>query len=123
MTLEGLDHFTILTDDLDKTRRFYCALLGLREGPRPPFDFPGAWFYAGSHPVVHVVAGRPIPTYATGAVDHLAFRGSGDFGAMAERLAADGVEVARRMVPGAAVWQLFFLDPNGVRIELNYPPG
>ena len=31
----GLNHFTVLTDDVDRTVRFYGDLLGLVPGPRP----------------------------------------------------------------------------------------
>jgi len=40
MATTGLNHFTILTDDVPATVRFYDDLLGLSEGPRPPLGFP-----------------------------------------------------------------------------------
>jgi catechol 2,3-dioxygenase-like lactoylglutathione lyase family enzyme len=43
MPAVAMNHFTILTDDLDATVDFYTDLLGLQVGPRPPFNFPGAW--------------------------------------------------------------------------------
>ena len=42
MAIEGMNHFTILTNDVDGTIDFYDELLGLTAGPRPDFDFPGA---------------------------------------------------------------------------------
>jgi len=45
MTVSGMNHFTILTDDLDGTVAFYRELLDLQPGPRPAFGFPGAWLY------------------------------------------------------------------------------
>ena len=36
----SLNHFSIRTVDLDACERFYCGLLGLTKGPRPPFPFP-----------------------------------------------------------------------------------
>lgn len=119
--VQGLDHYTILTDDLAATKRFYCDLLGLSVGDRPPFDFPGAWLYAGGHPVVHVIAERPFKHGATGGIDHLAFRAGGDIDAVQRRLADAGVPAETRKVPGAPVWQLFCRDPSGVRVELNFP--
>ena len=46
--IQGMNHFTVLTDDLDRT----LALLRRRPRPArpvrdPTFDFPGAWLYAG----------------------------------------------------------------------------
>jgi catechol 2,3-dioxygenase-like lactoylglutathione lyase family enzyme len=124
MAVQGVDHYTILTNDLAATRHFYCDLLGLTEGDRPPFSFPGAWLYAGGHPVVHVIAGRPIPGdgAATGAVDHLAFRAAGDPQTLKRKLEAEGIVVSSRTVPASGVRQLFCRDPSGVQIELNFPP-
>ena len=123
MSVEGVDHYTILTDDIAATRRFYCDLLGLSEGWRPHFDFPGAWLYAGGRPIVHVIEGRKIPGRTTGAVDHLAFRNSGDPDEFSRRLTHDGIENEMRTVVGTRIRQVFCRDPNGVKIEFNFPAG
>ena len=47
MAVSGMNHFTILTDDVDATVNFYRDLLGLVAGERPDLGFPGAWLYAG----------------------------------------------------------------------------
>ena len=51
MSVQGMNHFTVLSDDLEVTKQFYCDLLGLEVGPRPNFQFPGWWLYAGDTPV------------------------------------------------------------------------
>ena len=56
MTIDALDHFTVAVSDLEASRRFYVEALGLHEGERPPFEFPGAWLYSGAAPLVHLVA-------------------------------------------------------------------
>ena len=58
MPATAMNHFTILTDDVPGTVRFYGDFLGLREGARPPLDFPGAWLYSGSSAILHIVGGR-----------------------------------------------------------------
>ena len=50
----AVDHFLVLTDDIDATRDFWCDALGLEVGERPPLEFPGYWLYAGGVPCVHV---------------------------------------------------------------------
>ena len=57
MALDRLDHYSIRTTDLDTTRDFYVEVLGLSEGYRPTFDFPGHWLYCGERAVVHLIAG------------------------------------------------------------------
>jgi catechol 2,3-dioxygenase-like lactoylglutathione lyase family enzyme len=123
MPLGLLDHFNVRTTDLAATRRFYCELMGLKDGFRPNFSFPGAWLYSGDQAVVHVRGlepGDPVPGAGTGSVDHIAFVASG-LKEMRDRLTAAGFPFREREVPNLGLKQLFVTDPNGVLIELNYP--
>ena len=122
MAIQGLNHFTVLTSDLDATLAFYCELLGLRSGPRPPFNFPGAWLYCGSQAVLHVVAGRDLPTQAAGVIDHMAFSARGLPDTVAQ-LRARNIAYDLRHLPGNGQWQLFFHDPDGARVELDFDGG
>ena len=61
MALRSLDHVTVNCADLDRSRAFYSQALGLTDGKRPNFAFPGAWLYVGDRPVVHLVGGRDGP--------------------------------------------------------------
>lgn len=119
MAIEGMNHFTVLTDDLEKTRAFYVGLLGFKEGWRPPFGFPGAWLYVGDTPILHVVAGRKMPEPRAGVLDHMAFTAS-DLPGTAARLGAAGVAYDLRRLPGGGIWQLFCNDPAGARVELDF---
>ena len=58
MAVTAMNHFTVLTDDVEATVRFYRDVVGLAQGPRPPLGFPGAWLYTGNQAVLHVVGGR-----------------------------------------------------------------
>ena len=115
----AMDHFTVLTEDVAATVAFYGDLLGLEAGPRPPFDFPGAWLYAGGRPILHIVGGRPLPDDPQGVLDHMAFSATG-LGETVRRLDARGVAYDLRQLPGGGLWQLFFLDPSGARVELDF---
>ena len=42
--------YTIEPQDLERTKNFYCDVLGLEIGDRPPLDFPGYWLYSGGVP-------------------------------------------------------------------------
>ena len=118
--IQEMNHFTVLTDDIDRTLKFY-AMLGLTPGPRPDFVFPGAWLYAGGRPILHVVAGRELPTPRAGVLDHMAFSASG-LKDVKDRLDANRVPYELRRVPGSNVWQLFCLDPSGAKVELDFDP-
>lgn len=121
MTTTGMNHFTILTDDVPRTVGFYTELLGLTDGERPPLGFPGAWLYAGERAVLHIVGGRSRDELRAGVIDHMAFSATGLRATLAS-LDARGIEYACRQQKGSGVWQLFFHDPNGAKVELDFSP-
>jgi len=122
MPISAMNHFTVLTKDLAATIAFYVDLLGLTEGFRPDFDFPGAWLYAGGHAILHVVAGRGLPADPRGVIDHMAFSAH-DLRGVAAVLTGRGIAYDLRRVPSTGAWQLFCIDPNGARVELDFEPG
>ncbi len=122
MPATSMNHFTVLTDDVDATIRFYGDLLGLHAGPRPNFSFPGAWLYATDTPILHVVGGRPRSELRPGVIDHMAFTGR-DLAATLSALREKGIEHTCRRQVTSGIWQVFFTDPNGARVELDFDPG
>ena len=134
MPISHIEHILVAADDIDATRDWYARVLGLRSGPHPDFGFPVHWMYAGGVDVVHIgpsatAAGERQKEYlgrtsqdggvGTGALDHVAFRATG-LQAMMEHLRREGVPFSQRRANGQALFQLFFYDPNGIKIELNY---
>lgn len=123
MAVSRMDHFNILTDDLPATLAFYEEHLNLKPGARPPFAFPGAWLYAdggkGKDPILHVVAGRPKSQLVKGVIDHMAFYGS-DLAGTVKKLKAKGIAYELRRLPEYGTWQLFFFDPNGAKVEIDF---
>ena len=123
MAVSAMNHFTILTDDLDATLAFYKEHLDFSPGARPPFKFPGAWLYAagGSDAILHVIAGRDKKELVKGVLDHMAFTAQDLAGSVA-KLKARGIGYELRKLPAYGTWQLFFLDPNGAKVELDFDP-
>lgn len=119
MPVTAMNHFTILTDDVPGTIAFYRELLGLIDGPRPPFEFPGAWLYAGDAPILHVIGGRPSDELRAGVIDHMAFSAH-DLSDTLALLTSRNVPHTCRRQAGSGVWQVFFFDPNGARVELDF---
>ena len=77
MPIQGLDHINIHTSKREETLRFYTEMLDFQEGFRPPFDFPGAWLYAGERAVIHLVVREGVPEGIENPVDHVAFEAQG----------------------------------------------
>jgi catechol 2,3-dioxygenase-like lactoylglutathione lyase family enzyme len=119
MAVSGMNHFTILTDDVERTVRFYDDLMGLKAGSRPSLSFPGAWLYAGDQPILHIIGGRTKNELKPGVIDHMAFSGR-DLAATLAMLEREKVEHVCRQQVGSGVWQVFFHDPNGAKVELDF---
>ena len=134
MPLSHIEHFLVAADDIDATRDWYARVLGMRPGPHPEFGFPVHWMYLGEVDVVHIgpsarMAGAIQKQYlgrtsqkseeGTGALDHIAFRATG-LRQMLEHLEKEKIPFTRRRANGQALFQLFFHDPNGIKIELNF---
>jgi len=130
--LTRLEHYLVLSDDIQKTKDFYCNVLGMTEGFRPELEFPGYWLYVGDVPCIHIgewasysvwtkKVGIPISSRAaaTGPVDHIAFNGTG-FAEMRARLTQHGLTFSENSLDEIGMRQLFTRDPNGVPIEINF---
>ena len=63
MPIRALHHVNLRGSpaQIAKMKDFDCNVLGLREGPRPPFLSTGAWLYAGGCPLVHLVEDVSAP--------------------------------------------------------------
>jgi catechol 2,3-dioxygenase-like lactoylglutathione lyase family enzyme len=120
MSIEGMNHFNVLTDDVEATRRFYVDVIGLTEGERPPLGFPGAWLYAGGRAILHVSSAK-LPQDRAGVIDHMAFSAT-DLKATVKRLEAKGVKYTLRQQVGTRIWQIFCHDPMGAKVELDFDP-
>jgi catechol 2,3-dioxygenase-like lactoylglutathione lyase family enzyme len=133
MALSHLEHFLIQPADIEATAKWWCEMLGMRDGYHPDFKFPVKWLYIGDTDVVHMTPGgantsanrkayvgqESEATFGTGVVDHVAFRAHGLRETMTH-LKAKGVEFKQRRVNDQGLFQLFLLDPNGIKVELNF---
>jgi catechol 2,3-dioxygenase-like lactoylglutathione lyase family enzyme len=117
-----LDHVTLVTPDLAGACRFFRDIVGLDDGPRPPFRVEGHWLYANGRPVIHLVDAT-LPADAGGLtaprIDHVAFRvaAGAEWRALVERLAAHRVPYQLAEVPLSAELQLFVALAPGVVVE------
>jgi catechol 2,3-dioxygenase-like lactoylglutathione lyase family enzyme len=135
MQLTAPDHYTIRARDVERTLEFYRTVVGLRTGPRPPFENPGFWLYAGETPVIHLFSREHRYAYVgrvvdeddperslggSGAIDHVAFSAACSFDEAREHLRALDVPFRELAVPGARFRQLFVVDPNGLTVEMSF---
>jgi catechol 2,3-dioxygenase-like lactoylglutathione lyase family enzyme/uncharacterized protein YunC (DUF1805 family) len=130
LRVKSIDHVTLVVKDLERSRRFYVGVLGMREVPRPAFSFAGLWFQAGATQV-HLIlefagsgpAGNLLPEQARSSrTAHVAFAVE-DAAAALPHLKEQGVPVLSGPKPRPDGYvQVFVTDPDGHVVELCSPP-
>ena len=138
MTIRGLNHLAVITNDLEKTIRCYRDLLGLtlssgigHDGYRHYFfqmgDASGgggqiAFFeYEGAQPMRRTKF-HGSPTSEPVGFDHVALTvdSKEDLFALKDRLEAAGIKV-QGAVDHGTLWSIYFFDPqNNIPLEASW---
>jgi catechol 2,3-dioxygenase-like lactoylglutathione lyase family enzyme len=108
-----LDHVSVIITDVERSRRFYRDVLGLKEIAKPrTFDFVVLWFDLGNQHIHLLLKDRPD----TLSPRHLALRVA-DVVAARTYFRERGVKTEETTpIPGAD--RFFIHDPDGNRIEI-----
>jgi catechol 2,3-dioxygenase-like lactoylglutathione lyase family enzyme len=131
MNMQLIHHVALTVSELERSRRFYREVLGLPEIPRPPFNFPGAWFALAGGQQLHLI----VHTNPTFRVDkgldsrdvHFAMRVPSFREAVeyfrtkgySEDAADDFARIIISPHATAGFPQLYILDPDRHVIEVN----
>jgi len=120
----GFSHYNLRAARamLDELRDFYSDVVGLEVGDRPPFRSFGYWLYAGGQAVLHLSEARLGEERAAqpqGTFDHAAFSCT-DRAAYEHELSRRGIRYRVGVVPETQLVQIFFNDPAGNGVELNF---
>lgn len=130
MKVNALDHVNIITEDLQGTARFFVEIFGLdvRDGPEPLPSEHVQWLYDESgRAIFHINSKQMTQAFqretqsglTTGAIHHVALDCS-DHKAFIGKLEAHDIEYRLNDIPSIDLKQLFFNEPNGVLLELNF---
>jgi catechol 2,3-dioxygenase-like lactoylglutathione lyase family enzyme len=108
-----IDHVSVIISDVERSRRFYRDLLGLKEIAKPrTFDFVALWFDLGNQHLHLLRKDRPD----TLSPRHFALRVA-DVEEARGYFRERGVPIAETTpIPGAD--RFFIADPDGNRIEI-----
>jgi catechol 2,3-dioxygenase-like lactoylglutathione lyase family enzyme len=130
LSITTIHHVSLPVVDLERSKRFYSEVLGLRELSRPPFPFPGAWYQVGDRHL-HLIVGEQSTFRHGKGIDthdiHFAVRVDSYRGAL-EHLRSKGYSVnaedplrrTKENRQGTAGFpQVFVLDPDRNVIEIN----
>ena len=132
MPVTSLNHYLIVSSNLERSKKFYQDVLGLDLAERPDFGFPGYWLKTGDNICVHLASQdpnkirdqfllkkHPKGTNGSGSVDHIAFLAQNPE-EVRNRIQKNKVEMHFRSFPDAKLFQIFLKDPDDVTIELNF---
>jgi catechol 2,3-dioxygenase-like lactoylglutathione lyase family enzyme len=132
MPVTALNHYLIVSKNLERSKKFYQEVLGLDLAERPDFGFPGYWLKTGDNICVHLASQEPNEirdqfllkkhpkgTNGSGSVDHIAFLAQDPEG-VRNRIQKNKVDMHFRSFPDAKLFQIFLKDPDDVTIELNF---
>lgn len=131
MLLTGINHLAFITNDLEKTIRFYRDLLGMElvagighQGFRHYFfkfgDNQVAFFeYEEARPMERKSHGTP--TDNPQGFDHVSFTVATceDLFRLKDKLEAAGIEVTGAVDHGL-MWSIYFFDPNNIPLEASW---
>lgn len=117
-TFTQLDHVSVIITDVERSRRFYGGLLGLKEIPKPrTFDFVVVWYDLGNMHVHLLLKEKADANSAR----HFALRVT-DVPAAREYFRQNGLALQETtVIPGAD--RFFIFDPDGNRIEIIHWDG
>jgi catechol 2,3-dioxygenase-like lactoylglutathione lyase family enzyme len=124
MTTLALGHVNLRAprELLDALKDFYCDVVGLRQGARPPFPGFGYWLYAGDRAIVHLYEAEPGEERRTDlqtTLDHFAFD-CADRVEVEKTLKRLGVAYRTATVPSTRQLQITLRDPAGNHVELSF---
>ena len=124
MPIHGFNHYNLRAERsmMELLKVFYRDVVGLRLGERPKLSSFGYWLYIGNKDVLHLSEAKPEEGRQENTVttfDHVAFTAT-DYEGTLKHLEQMGVEFRTREIHSAGQKQVFFSDPAGNGIELNF---
>lgn len=131
MEIALIHHVALTVTDLELSRKFYREILSLEEIPRPPFNFPGAWFQLGDSQHVHLIV-HDRATFREKPLDtrdvHFAlrvpsYRAALEFlhskGYREDADPGDPMFMVAQTHPTAGFPQIYVCDPDRHVVEIN----
>lgn len=115
------DHLNLHASASAPALRLFSDVMGFKPGWRPPFPFPGQWFYdKHGQAVLHRVDAAASDGDGI-RIGHVAFRTDEASDSVLTRLDAAGLSYEVVVVPEAGDVQVFVPLPGGLVVELDMP--
>lgn len=121
MKIKLLEHVNLRTNDILRLEEWYCKVLGLKDGYRPPFATNGRWLYAGDIPMVHLLEITGQRECDDPTMEHFAMRAAG-LEKFLETLKDMSIPYRTVRVPELRVFQVYISDPDGNNMHIDFAP-
>ena len=141
MAIKRLDHVNFITHNMPATIHFYCNVIGLVHGKHLAIDTAqSVYFYIPDNDVAILHVGNAKTDkqqakferladlevnhdgrFSTGSFDHFCLAlDDEDYTLYMDKLDKAGMQYQTYCHEDMPLKQLWLLDPNGVRVELNF---
>jgi glyoxylase I family protein len=118
-----IDHTTLRTLELEKTKDFLIRVFDLQPGERPAViaaNIPGYWLYYQDKPLIHLIRSsfyyKNTNDTSAEAIDHTAFFLE-DFEAFREKLIDLKIHYSLMELPDIGERRIFLHTPTGILLE------
>jgi len=117
-----VQHEGIASADAERSKDFYCRVLGFSVLPRPAFKSAGYWLGTpGIFPQIHIIQSDMRPPGPDAAISplgrHTCFEVA-DYDAMKATLEREGIPYVENTQPGGRM-QMLCNDPDGNTLEFQ----
>ena len=117
-----VQHEGIVTADAERSKDFYCRVLGFQVLPRPALLAGGYWLGTpGIFPQIHIIQSELVPPGPGAPISprarHTCFEVA-DYDAMKTTLEREGITYVENTQPGGRV-QMLCNDPDGNTLEFQ----
>ena len=132
MLIKGINHLAFITDDMNKTIRFYRDLLGLELEAGIGHDGYRHYFFAmetGQIAFFEYDIARPMkrgkfhgaPTDEPIGFDHVSFtvESKEELFLLKDKLEAAGIKIWG-VIDHGTLWSIYFFDPNNIPLEASW---
>lgn len=141
MAIKRLDHVNFITHNTEATIDFYCQLIGLVLGNQLSIDTSQSlYFYIPGQDIAILHVGNATSNkiqpkferfadldsqsqgyFSTGSFDHFCLAiDTQDYNLFIEKIIKKGINYKTYCHEDIPLKQIWLLDPNGVRVELNF---
>ena len=118
-----IDHTTLRTNELEKTKEFLIRVFDLKSGERPAIiagSIPGYWLYYNDKPLIHLIKSsyfnKTSLDNSSEAIDHTAFYME-NYEEFKQKLMELKVTYSLMDLPDIGERRIFLHTPTGILLE------